>query len=284
MKNATFPLCGPLFRLPLTCLMPLGVAALSLLPRAEAIDVDSELVLLVDITPRGMSDGDFDLVMESYATAFTSSQVLDSIQAGTYGRIAVSLMLYGNSSTQQVGIPWMMIGNASEAEQFAALARGVTRPFSVGSPSISAAVQAAALSFGTETGGVANGFESTTQIIEVAAASVPTGPTSAGVTTAARDAALASGVDLINAMTLGNRAAAIESYYATNLIGGEAGGVVATSSSSAVDGALAGLLVTSVSSSIDGGASASISAVPEPSAALGLLSGLALLLVRRRVN
>jgi hypothetical protein len=283
MKSATFPRSGPFFRSPLLCLMPLGIATLCLLPRAEAVDVDSELVLLVDITPRGLNAGEFDQVMESYATAFTSTQVLDSIQAGAYGRIAVSLMLYGNSSTQQVGIPWMMIGSASEAEQFAALARGVARPFSIGSPSISAAVQAAALSFGTETGGVDNGFESSAQIIEVAAASVPTGPSAAGVT-AARDSALASGVELINAITLGNRAAAIESYYATNLIGGEAGGVVATSSSSAVNGGLANLLGSQVSGSIDGGASASISAVPEPSAALGLLSGLALLLVRRRSN
>jgi hypothetical protein len=283
MKSATFPQTGPFFRFPLRYLMPLGIASLCLLPRVEAVDVDSELVLLVDITPRGLNRGEFDLVMESYATAFTSSQVLDSIQAGTYGRIAVSLMFYGNASTQQVGIPWMMIGSATEAEQFAALARGVTRPFSIGSPSISAAVQAASLSFGTETGGADNGFESSTQIIEVAAATVPTGPSAAGVT-AARDSALASGVDLINAMTLGNRAAAIESYYATNLIGGEAGGVVATSTSSTVDGGLASLLGSHVSGSIDGGASASISAVPEPSAALGLLSGLALLLVRRRSN
>jgi hypothetical protein len=283
MKNANLVFRGPLLRRSLSCLLPLGIATLCLQPRAEAVDVDSELVLLVDITPRGLNAREFDLVMESYATAFTSAQVLDSIQAGTYGRIAVSLMLYGNSSTQQVGIPWMMIGNASEAEQFAALARGVTRPFSIGSPSISAAVQAAALSFGTETGGVANGFESAAQIIEVAAATVPTGPSATGVT-AARDSALASGVDLINAVTLGNRAAAIEGYYATNLIGGEAGGVVATSSSSAINGGLANLLGAQVSTSIDGGAAASISAVPEPSAALGLLSGLALLLVRRRSN
>lgn len=283
MKNANFVFRGPRLRRSLSCLLPLGIATLCLQPRAEAVDVDSELVLLVDITPRGLSAGEFDLVMESYATAFTSAQVLDSIQAGTYGRIAVSLMLYGNSTTQQVGIPWMMIGNASEAEQFAALARGVTRPFSIGSPSISAAVQAAALSFGTETGGTDNGFESSAQIIEVAAASVPTGPSAAGVA-AARDSALASGVDLINAVTLGNRAAAIEGYYASNLIGGEAGGVVATSSSSAINGGLANLLGAQVSGSIDGGAAASISAVPEPSAALGLLSGLALLLVRRRSN
>lgn len=261
--------------------MPLGIATLCLPARVEAVEVDSELVLLVDITNRGLSDRDFGLVMDSYATAFTSAQVLDSIQSGVYGRIAVSLMMFGNSTTQRVGIPWMMIGNASDAAQFAALARGVARPQGGGTPSLTAAMQAAALSFGTETGGADNGFQSETQIIEVAAASVPTGAAATGVA-AARDSALASGVDLINAITLGNRAASMEAYFAANVIGGEAGGVVATSNASAVNGALAGMLGAQVSGGIEGGASASIAAVPEPSAVLGLLSGLGLLLIRRR--
>lgn len=260
--------------------MLLGIAAAGLPTRAAAENVDTELLLLVDVTSRGFNPSEFDQVMEGYASAFTSSQVLDSIQSGAYGQIAVSLMFYGNSSTQLVGIPWMMIGNATEAATFAALARALNRPVAGGTPAVGPALTVATLSFGSETGGAANGFESTTQIIEVAGASVPVGGT-AGVT-AARDAALASGVDLINAIALGNRSTAIEAYYATNVIGGEAGGVVATSNSSAINGGLGGIIASQMDGGISAGASESLSAVPEPSSLLGLLSGLGLLLIRRR--
>lgn len=280
MKSATFPRRGRLSTLPYACLMSLGIATVGLQSKAEAENVDTELVLLVDITPRGLNGSEFDQVMESYASAFTSAQVIDSIQSGVYGQIAVSLMFYGNASTQVVGIPWMMIGNAVEAETFATLARALNQPFSIGSPSVGAALTAATVSFGSETGGPGNGFESSAQIIEIAAASVPQGST-AGVE-AARDGALASGVDLINAIALGNRSAAIEAYYASNVIGGEAGGVVATSNSSSLNGGLSGAIASQMNGGIAAGANESLSAVPEPSAALSLLSGLALLLIRRR--
>ena len=41
----------------------------------------------------------------------------------------------------------------------------------------------------------------------------------AGACAAARDGALASGVELINSIALGNRSAAVASYYAANVIG-----------------------------------------------------------------
>ena len=261
--------------------MSLGIAAVGLQAKAGAENVDSELVLLVDITTRGLNNTEFDLVMEGYASAFTSSQVLDSIQSGAYGKIAVSLMFYGNSSTQIVGIPWMMIGSATEAQQFAALARGVNAPSSPGPASVESALAAAALSFGSETGGTANGFESNAQIIEIAAATVPANGSGAAVAAASNNA-LVSGVDLINSIALGNRAATIEAYYASYVIGGEAGGVVATSSSSPINGALGGLLTTQVSGGVTAGAAESLTAIPEPSSSLALLSGLALLLIRRR--
>ena len=152
--------------------------------------------------------------------------------------------------------------------------------FSIGSPSIASALTVATLSFGSETGGTANGLESNAQIIEIAATSVPPGGT-AGVT-AARNGALASGVEMINTIALGNRAATVENYYAANMIGGEAGGVLASSSTSSINGGLAGMLTNQLSGGVAAGAAESLSAVPEPSTSLALLSSVALLLVRRR--
>lgn len=280
MKNATFSRRGLLLHAPFTCIMSLGIALIGLQTKAAAELVDSELVLLIDITSRGFNSTEFNQVMNGYATAFTSSQVLNSIQSGLYGKIAVSLMFYGNTSTQVVGIPWMTIGNSVEAQTFATLARAVNQPFASGSPSIVSALTATTLHFGSETGGSANGFESNAQIIEIAASSVPLGGTAA--VTAARNSALASGVEMINSIALGNRAASVESYYAANVIGGEAGGVLAFSNASPFNGGLAGMLTTQVSGGVAAGASESLATVPEPSTALAFLSGLTLLLIRRR--
>jgi hypothetical protein len=261
--------------------MSLGIAVSGWLAQVHAENVDSELVLLVDITRPGLSNPEFSRLMDGYASAFTSTEILDSIQSGAYGRIAVSMMFFGNASTQIVGIPWMTIGNTSQAQQFADLVRNVPRPFSVSSPNAGAALTAATLSFGTETGGVSNGFESVVQIIEVASGAVPQNGT-AGATATSSSNALASGVDLINALALGNRANAVDSFYTANVIGSTIDGVPASSDTSAINGALAATMSGLMSETIQTGATASTTAVPEPSSMLGLIPATLLLLRRRR--
>ncbi len=256
-------------------MLSLGIVSAGLHGQASAETVDSELLLLVDVTKSGLNDRDFDSLIDSYASSFTSSQVLDSIQSGTYGRIAVSLMFYGNSSIQQVGIPWMSIGNATEAAQFASLvsATKATRPSSNSQSDITAALNAATQTFGTEAGGASNGFESSVQIIDFAAAKVPGtgGP-------AARDAALASGVDLINAISLGNQANSIAAYFNANVVGSALTGVAATSTTSPVSNGLTAALTAHLSGTMGSG----VAAVPEPSSALGLITGLGFMLLLRR--
>jgi Protein of unknown function (DUF1194) len=277
MKIATPPSRGLLSYLPSVFAMSIGIAGFGLHGQAVAEAVDSELVLLVDVSQSGLNKNEFSALMGSYASSFTSSQVLNSIQSGTYGRIAVSLMLYGDSSVQQVGIPWMSIGSAAEAAQFATLANNLVKPNSSGFPSVGSAITAATGSFGTETGGSSNGFESSLQIIDVAAAVVPN--TAGGAADlAARNGAMDSGVDLINTIALGNKAAAIETYYSNNVIGSGLPGVVATATSSPLDGTLAITIGNSVTASVGN----SLTAVPEPSSFVGALFGTGFLLFRRR--
>ena len=263
--------------------MSLGIFTAGWMERAGAESVDTELLLLVDITQRGLNRTEFEKVMDDYATAMTSSEVLDSIQSGAYGRIAVSLMFYGNSVTQEVGVPWMSIGSASDAQQFADFVRQANPPFSIGTPAIDSALQAATLAFGSETGGAGNGFESLVQIIDLAGASSPT-PGDVVDVAAARDSALASGVDMINAIALGNRATQIEGYYASNVIGGEAGGVLASTTTSGINASLGSTLAGQISGGVNGAAVESLASVPEPSPVIAILSGLSILLIRRRRN
>ena len=258
--------------------MSLGLSAIGF-QEARAEAVDSEIVLLVDVRNSGLNQTQFGTLMNSYASSFTSSQVLNAIQSGTYGRIAVSLMFYGNSQVQQIGIPWMSIGNATQAAQFAALANNLTKPSSTGSTAPGPALAAAAASFGSETGGVSNGFESLAQIIDIAAATVPNANNTVGVT-AARDAAINSGVDLINTVALGNNSAAIASYYTTNVIGSSISGTPGTATTSNIGNG--NNLTNNLTNTITGSVAAGAAAVPEPSTAVALLSTGLLLFVRRR--
>ena len=277
MKLATPLSRGLLSYIPSVFAMSLGIAVTGLSGQAYALAVDSELVLLVDVNNAGLSQRQFSTLMSSYASSFTSNQVLTSIQSGNYGRIAVSLMFYGNATVQQVGIPWMSIGNATEAASFAALTSGLTKPASRGSSAPVPALDAATQSFGTETGGTSNGFESSLQLIDIAATSVPNAANSQGVA-AAGDAALVAGVDLINTIALGgNRAAAIASYYTTNVIGSTIPGVNATSSTSRLNQTLAPTMVNILAQNVG----SNIVAVPEPDSSLGLLSAIGLVLLRR---
>lgn len=282
MKIATLPGCRLRLTRSVLGALSMGVAALALSPQVIAESVDSELLLMVDSTQRGLNNGDFDRLMNSYADAFSSSAVMNSIQSGSYGKIAVSLVFFGNASTQVVGIPWMSIGNAAEAQTFALLLRAMDRPPSPGSIQVDDALLAAIPLFGSETGGaMTNGYESVSQMVEFVAASTPAGNSTAGVA-AAKNQALLSGVDVINAIAVGNQAGNISNYFANNVIGGETGGVVATSSSSALNGNLSNFLASQVSGQVSAGAAESLSAVPEPSALFALAGGLGLLCLRRR--
>lgn len=252
---------------------------------ARAISVDNELLILIDTTQNGLSANQFDRLMDGYSTAFTSSTVMDSIQSGAYGRIAVSMAFFGNSNSYSVGIPWMLIENMTQAQDFANLIQSVIRPSFTGATNVAAALTSAAVTFGTETGGAANGFESEVQMIEVVASRIPNAA-AASATAAASNIVRAAGVDQINSVAVGNATttAAIDAFYSANVIGSSIPDAPATSSTSTLNAtALATNLTNSVNNSVQTGAATSIiTAVPEPSSALALAAGVILLLKRRR--
>lgn len=254
--------------------IPIGLAGFGSLGQAHAVAVDKELVLLVDVSQSGLNQKDFDSLLASYTSAFSSKQVLGAIQSGKYGSIAVSLIMYGDSSVQQVGIPWMSIANAADAANFGKLGSAIAKPNAAGFPAVGSALVAASGSFGTETGGKSNGFESSLQIIDVIA-SVEPKASNVGNDQESRKSSLISGVDVINSISLGKKANDIAAYFAANVIGSNAPGMTATSTlSNSFDANLTQVLANTLSSSV--------TAVPEPSSALALLIGGSLLLMRRR--
>jgi hypothetical protein len=284
MKTPQTPKSGwivRLTRLTLAGAMGLCMVAASWSSSARAEAVDSELILLVDIVQPELSNSNFNRLLNNYADTFTSSQILNSIQSGQTGRIAVSMMLYGGSNTQVVGVPWMMISNATEALSFANLVRNVTRPTTYAYSNPATAIAAAVNTFGTETGGSGNGFESAVQVIEIATAGIPSNSMAAAAASSSANA-LNSGVDIINTLALGTFANSIESFYSANVIGSTIPGVTATSNSSPLNGTLGNTINNLITGTVQTGASTSISSVPEPTTLAALLPAMLLLMIRRR--
>lgn len=284
MKAPKTPDQGLLSRLPLARSMSLGIVAAGMLAQAKAVNVDSELVLLVDATQAGLTTNQFNRLMDGYTSVFSGTEILDSIQSGAYGKIAVSLMFFGNSNSFEVGIPWMEISNSTQALQFATLLQNVNRPTYTGASNVAAALTSAAFTFGTEVGAASNGFESEVQILEILASRVPTA-SAAAATTAASNVVLAAGVDMINSVAVGGQASAIDAFYTANVIGSTIPNVPATSGTSTLNAAtLSGNLNTAINTTVQTGATTSmVTAVPEPDTSLALAAGVLLLLKRRRI-
>ncbi|MCU0797500.1 MAG: DUF1194 domain-containing protein [Akkermansiaceae bacterium] len=248
--------------------------------QSSAEAVDTEMLLMVDISRPGMSNTNFNQLLNGYSTAFRSSEVLNAIQSGANGKIAVAVMFFGNSGYQELVLPWMSISGSDDATQFGNLVEDLDRPFHLALSNPNAALDAALEVFGEETGGGSgNGFESDLQVIEIAAGGIPTSSGGGG----GGSHALASGVDLINSISVGIFATIFENYYVQNVIGSEIPGVEPTSSTAMTGSAITNAISESVSNSTNAGAQQSQAmAVPEPGSALLVMLGAACGCLRRR--
>lgn len=182
---------------------PLAAAALTAtllmgngLNTAQAIDVKTEILLLADVSG-SLDDADFNLQRDGYAAAFQSAIVKGAIAAS--GPIAVSLVYW--SDGQDIAVPWTLISNDAESDAFAAAILAAPRTSSGGTR------MAAAMDFGTPL--FNNNFESKRQVMDISGDGADTDNgfqnLNAPNVQGARDNALASGVDTINALWIDDR-------------------------------------------------------------------------------
>ena len=87
--------------------------------RAEALEVDMELVLAVDIS-RSMSYPDLVIQRLGYAEALTSADVLGAIGRGMIGRIGVTYVEWSDQEYQRVLVPWTLVEDAEDVKAIAA--------------------------------------------------------------------------------------------------------------------------------------------------------------------
>lgn len=236
--------------------------------------VDAELVLLVD-TSIVVQTQDFNQLMDGYAQAFLSSAVLDAIQTGNHG-IAVSLVFFGGPGTESVGVPWMHITDGTSASGFADAIRNAARPAFNVSSNIADGLNFATDQFGTETGNPANGFESARQAINLNTETfVLLGNTQQQITDA-RDQALSDGVEVINGITVGTFGAnGATAYYEANIVGGSSGGQPGIVVNAPNHAQFPSVASNAIAAQI-------LSLVPEPSASVLMVLGMAGVALRRR--
>ena len=107
----------------------LFAACLALAPPARAADtVDLTLVLVTDVS-RSIDDSEFKLEKEGYAAAFTSQQVIDAIQGGTVGAIAVAYVEFASSFEVRTVLDWSVIRDQASAQAFADKLAAAPRSF-----------------------------------------------------------------------------------------------------------------------------------------------------------
>jgi len=159
--------------------------------------VDLELVLLCDVSG-SVDSTDFGLIRGGYESAFRDAGIINSIQtAGPNGSIAATLVYWSTSQAQVV--PWTVITDATSANAFADAIAGAARTSSGGTE------MAAAMNFAIPL--FNNQIDGLRQVIDVTgdgADSTDYAQISPNVQ-AARDAAVAAGVDTINALFVDDR-------------------------------------------------------------------------------
>ena len=191
-----------------------GAAAMLMAAPASAVPVGLELVLLIDVSG-SVDSGEYALQKGGYVSAFQSAAVQNAILGSVGGAIAVTYVEWSGAAQQAQKVGWKLIDSAASANSFAALINGVTRAYS-GSTAIQNAMRYGAGLFGTETGGVSNGFESARQVMDVSGDGVCNNGDC--LVANGRNYALGLGVDTINGLAIGDQS--ITNYYNNSVKGG----------------------------------------------------------------
>src|SRR4051794_22931914 len=124
--------------------MPLlaGLLLLLAVRPVRAEDVDVALVLVTDVS-RSVDDGEFKLEKDGYLSAFTNPKVIQAIQGGPLGKIAVAYVEFASSFEVRTVLDWMVIKDRASAEAFTQQLTAAPRSF-WGRTSISAGIDEAA--------------------------------------------------------------------------------------------------------------------------------------------
>jgi hypothetical protein len=180
--------------------------------RADAIPVDVELVLAVDVS-ESMDPEEFAVQRAGYVAALRDPDFIRAASSGPNGRIALSYFEWAGAVQDRSLLSWQIIDSAETARAFADRLENLPADVFRGT-SISAALE-----FGTSSI-EANGFDGVRRVIDISG----DGPNNFGGPVAgARDKALSRGI-VVNGLPILIRPSptfpAIDRYYAECVTGG----------------------------------------------------------------
>lgn len=91
--------------------------------KAQSEEVDLELVLAMDASG-SVSEKEYLLQLRGTAAAFRDLEIIEAIQAGPTGRIAIALMLWSDASNPKDKSPWFILKDPNSISQFASFVEG----------------------------------------------------------------------------------------------------------------------------------------------------------------
>jgi hypothetical protein len=188
---------------------------------AQDLPVDLELVLAVDVS-QSVDFREGRLQRQGYVKALSDQRVIDAIQRGGYGRIAVTYVEWAGPGLWRKTIGWQLIDGGDSARSFADALAEV--PIARGTGTSITSILAFAVDMYD-----GNGFEGVRRVIDISG----DGPNSSGGNvTLARDALIATGVT-VNGLAINNFDGSaftlpdLDVYYHECVIGGPGAFVIA---------------------------------------------------------
>lgn len=186
--------------------LPAALIVTSALSAQSPILTDLELSLVTDVSG-SVDSSEYLLQMQGYSSAFRNPSIHSAIQSGPNSSIAVNLIFFDNSAF--VGLGWTLLTNGTDADAFADSIDALSRPGGGGtSPHTGINLATSELTN--------NIYDGTRLVIDVSG----DGTGSSSLDAAARDAALAAGVDSINGLPILNDIPTLDEYYEDYIQGG----------------------------------------------------------------
>jgi len=201
------------------CLTLIAVVLLAVPPGpALADNVDLALAVLVDVS--GSVDvSEFGTMRDGYVNAFRDDALVERIQMGDYGRIAVSYGYWSGAAQQDLSVGWTVISDDASAEAFADAVAAYVRPFS-GSTAPGSAINWAVPELFTGAGAntlSAVGHTANHWTIDISGDGIRN---DGDDTATARDNAIAAGIGTINGITISIDVPTLPQWYTDNVIAG----------------------------------------------------------------